>query len=446
MSKLPLDPSASRICIIGAGACGLMAARLFKEEGFTAQVFEATSHIGGTWMYSSDPSATSAMYKSLRCNIPKEIMCYREEPFAENTNSFVEHAQVLKYLQNFAEKHKLHDLIRLNTRVTAVTKQGEAWRIECEPKLMTYADAVVVCNGHYSVPNKWSAPGSDSFVRSGGVISHSQHYKEPHEFTDKRVLVIGSGPSGMDIGYEISHFASHLYISHRQPTALFKDEVRSYITEVPQVERFVGGRDIQLVDNTIIRDIDYVLNCTGYKYDFPFLKPGEAGVSVSRNGHCVKGLMKHLVAKQDVTLAFPGLPWSVIPFPLFQDQIAFLIALYRGKISMRRLRLLHERDRPPAVEDKYYHKFGAKQWEYRRELASLAGREPVSTSEVEVAHDSSSARRRDFTEFREREYRLLGPGPGEWRVFVDGEDVTGCEDPDVSKAQATPSGEFSGRA
>lgn len=441
MSKLPLEPSASRICIIGAGACGLVAARMFKEEGFITQVFEAASHIGGTWVYSPDPTTSSAIYKSLRCNIPKEIMCYRDEPFAKSANSFVEHGQVLKYLENYAEKHKLYDLIRLNSRVTAVTKKGEAWRVEYGPRLSTYADAVVVCNGHYSVPNQWSVPGSDSFVRSGGIITHSQRYKEPHEFSDKRVLVIGSGPSGRDIGYEISQFASHVYISHRELTAIFKDELRSFISEVPKVERFVGGRDIQLVDKTIIRDIDYVLNCTGYKYNFPFLRQGEAGVSVSRNGHCVRGLMKHLIAEQDVTLAFPGLPWSVIPFPLFQDQIAFLIALYRGKITVERLRLLHERDRPPAVEDKYYHKFGAKQWEYRRELASLAGKEPVCTSEVEVAYDSSSARRRDFTEFREREYRLLGPGPGQWRVFVDGEDVTGREDPNVvaatSKAQVT---------
>ncbi|KAI0567360.1 flavin containing monooxygenase FMO-1 [Gracilaria domingensis] len=427
MATLCAELQVSSICVIGAGAAGLAAVRAFRDAGFRVQAFEATSDVGGTWAYSPLSSESSAVYKSLRCNIPSSIMCYTNEPFPKGVSSFPQHTQVLQYLKDFARKYDLYRSISFNTRVTSVMKHGKWWKIQCEPANTLYADAVIVCNGHYRVPNVWSAPGLTDYIQGGGNISHSKVYKEPQSLKDKRVLVIGSGPSGLDIGLEISRYASHVYLSHRQPQQVFKFDVGTSLSEVTEVKEFIGGRDIELRDGKVLRNIDHILCCTGYNYSFPFLHPGVAGVSVSDNGHCVRGLIKHLIAEEDLTISFPGLPWSVIPFPLFEDQIAFLVALYSRKVSISKLQEIHEEDRPPDVEDRYFHKFGLKQWEYRRQLASLAGREPVGCSPVELNHDAATARKSNFSTFRNREYVLLGPGPGEWRVFVNGEDVSGRE-------------------
>ncbi|CAN8073984.1 unnamed protein product [Agarophyton chilense] len=417
----------SRVCVIGAGAAGLAAVRFFRDAGFQVHAFEAASDVGGTWAYSHSPSETSVVYKNLQTNIPSSIMCYTDEPFPSGVSSYPPHQQVLQYLRDFAEKYDLCQHIRFNVKVTSVTKNGKGWKINCEPKGTLRVDAVVVCNGHYRVPNTWSAPGAAAYLQSGGVISHSKQYKDPLSLKGKRVLVIGSGPSGLDIGLEVSRCASHVYLSHRQKPPILSFDTGTSISEVVEVEKFAGGRDIELQDGKVLHNIHHVLCCTGYRYNFPFLSEGEAGVAVNDDGRCVRGLMMHLVAEKDPTLSFPGLPFSVIPFPLFEDQVAFLVALYSGKISFAKLQHIHEQDMPLDDEDIYFHKFGPKQWEYRRQLASLAGRKPVGSSCVEIAHASSAARKSNFKTFREREYKLLGPGPGQWRVFLKGEDISGSE-------------------
>lgn len=426
-----LEPAKSIIGIIGAGPAGLAATRLFLAAGYQIRVFEATAHVGGTWNYSNTPSETSSLYHSLRCNIPKEAMSYTDEPFPADVPCFPNHLQVRKYLNHFADKYQLRPYIRFNTRVVSAAKHEGMWNIQsyCNRRKHTQhlCHALIVCNGHYSVPNQWSAPDAKLFTDAGGIISHSHLYRKPHKFVGKRVLVIGSGPSGLDISLELSRHASHVYMSHREQRCILASCKLSTVTEVAQVKRFVGMRNIELQDGTIISNIDHVITCTGYSFSFPFLKKGVAGVSVSENGFCVKGLLKQLIAKQDSTLVFPGIPVSIIPFPLFEDQIQFVIALYKGEISASKVLYLRENDPIPEVEDRYYHKLGPKQWDYRRELASLGGRKPVCSSIAEIVYDSSEARKRNPSGYRELEYQITGPGPGEWKVFFHGVDITGTE-------------------
>lgn len=71
-------------------------------------------------------------------------------------------------------------------------------------------DAVMICNGHYNEPTTPNFPGQELFR---GRQSHSHQYRSPESYKGQKVLVIGAGPSGLDLALHISAVASHVSIS-----------------------------------------------------------------------------------------------------------------------------------------------------------------------------------------------------------------------------------------
>ena len=68
-------------------------------------------------------------------------------------------------------------------------------------------DFVLVCNGHYTEPNKPKVPGLETFK---GKVLHTHDYKDFRGFEDKKVLVVGIGNSASDVACELSRHASHV--------------------------------------------------------------------------------------------------------------------------------------------------------------------------------------------------------------------------------------------
>lgn len=69
-------------------------------------------------------------------------------------------------------------------------------------------DAVMVCNGHYSDPFVPNLKGSEKFQ---GRQWHSHDYREPSSLTGKKVLLVGAGPSGVDIAAQVLSVAKKVY-------------------------------------------------------------------------------------------------------------------------------------------------------------------------------------------------------------------------------------------
>lgn len=98
--------------------------------------------------------------------------------------------------------------------VTAVERLADAWRVSFEDlttKTSVVAaaryDAVIVCNGHNSMPNMPVIPAMDRYA---GVVIHSHDYRAPERFRDADVLVVGAGPSGIDICWDVAGVASRV--------------------------------------------------------------------------------------------------------------------------------------------------------------------------------------------------------------------------------------------
>ncbi|KAK4526897.1 hypothetical protein GAYE_SCF29G4815 [Galdieria yellowstonensis] len=426
-----------KIAIIGAGAAGLIAAKNLRDIGlFQVEVFEELDSVGGTWIYQEDLSTTgyfqSSMYRDLHTNLPKEIMGFLDFPFDDSfdASSFPSHQVVLNYLVSFCRNFRLYELIRFRCFVRNISKLEENGSIRWDVTIYDSRrqqedkkryDAVVVCNGHYTKPFIPKIPGSDWFSRP---IIHSHFYKTPEPFCKLRVAVLGAGNSGVDISYEIRRVASKVSLCHRK--CAVRKTLSDNLEECPTIEYLDKDGKVYLADKSTLQ-VDVLLLCTGYEYDFPFL---DSSCEVSVQDNVVFPVYRHLIHAKYPTMSFVGLPIRILPFPLFDYQTRYLAAVYRGRCELPSCdKMLAEQQQQISLLEskgckKYYHFFADKQWEYCRELADLADGPTLSCAVQQVYEDAAKFRKKEPEKYRRRKYVIYGKGPKDWRVFENQVDVT----------------------
>ncbi|XP_075062580.1 uncharacterized protein LOC142151135 [Mixophyes fleayi] len=273
-----------RVAVIGAGAAGICSAHNILSRPLTFAppvVFEMTGQVGGTWVYSdtSDAHISSSMYRDLRTNLPKEIMNYPDFPFDPSLPSFLHHSDVLKYLEAYTDHFSVRPHIQFNSRVVSISPVGDvdcghvSWDVTVQywgdERLLTQRfDAVMVCVGHYSHAFIPDIAGIETFQ---GQVLHSHSYRYPEVFSSRSVVLLGSGPSAVDIAMELSPHAQHVTLSHRGPPVQW-----SLPENVSMARPVVRASPETLIcdDGTEIA-ADTLIFCTGYKYSFPFLLPVE---------------------------------------------------------------------------------------------------------------------------------------------------------------------------
>lgn len=201
------------VAVIGAGAGGLSAARHLLADGHEVTLFEQGSHVGGLWVYDND-NGLSVAYASLHINSEPKATAFRDYPFRPGTPLFPSHTEIAAYLNDFADEFDLRRRIRFRTRVSDVSpadsRPGRGWTVTLDNGDAAYFDDIVVASGHQGIPADpgWSAKFSGQYL-------HSHAYREPQAFSDKRVLVVGMGNSGLDIAADLVPFAAKVYSSAR---------------------------------------------------------------------------------------------------------------------------------------------------------------------------------------------------------------------------------------
>lgn len=224
MSLRSPDPSAEldhaaaneRVCVIGAGAAGLAAAKALVDRGIAFDWFEKGSMVGGLWRIDNDNGGAAA-YRTLHLNSSRPLTQYPSYPMPEDWPDYPSHEMMAEYFQRFAEDNGLLDRITFNTEVTRVAplptegSPGDAgWSVTTSDGETRDYRAVLVSNGHHSVPKVPDFPG-----RFDGDTFHAHDYSNADVFTDKRVLVIGVGNSGMDIACDACKVADKVYLATR---------------------------------------------------------------------------------------------------------------------------------------------------------------------------------------------------------------------------------------
>ena len=119
--------------------------------------------------------------------------------------------------------------------------------------------AMMICNGHYSMPSIPDLPGLTLFL---GTAMHSHDYRTPEPFKDKTVAILGAAASGTDIGCELSTVAKQVYLCHNNP--FHPSPLPSNFEQKKGIVEVIGPKQLRLSDGTTLSDVDVILFCTGY--------------------------------------------------------------------------------------------------------------------------------------------------------------------------------------
>jgi putative flavoprotein involved in K+ transport len=176
------------ILVIGAGPAGIASAYFLQQAGLTYEVIDAADEIATTW---------NSLYPSLRLNTTRFFSHLPEKKFPLSYGLFPTAKQYHRYLVDYVREQQLN--ITLGVSVQAIHPEGDGWRVERSDGSFWYK-AVISATGRFKNPWLPDIPGMDDFQ---GELLHAQDYLGAAPFAGKRVMVVGNGPSGVDIATEL---------------------------------------------------------------------------------------------------------------------------------------------------------------------------------------------------------------------------------------------------
>lgn len=410
-----------KIGVIGAGPAGLCAIKQALSFGCDVVAFEQTDKIGGTWNYTDEVEKDkngldvhSSMYEGLFTNIPKEIMGFPDFPFPSQVRSFLTSNDVLKYFHLYADTFNLHKNIKFEHHVLRVRPLlDDKWEFIVknlvDDKIETFFfDSVLVCNG-FSVPFIPKLLGQDVFK---GKQLHSHQYRKSKNYQNENVLVIGGGPSGIDLTVETGKVANRVFWSNHTLES-FGQKVDLNLPESsmekPDVKRFTEN-GAEFVDGSFEK-ISCVLYATGYEYKFPFLSI-DCGLQCYQK--YVKPLYKHCININNPSMGIIGLPYFAVAMPLFDLQIRFCLTfMTQQKFLPSRHDMLDDtkaemKERWLQLKRNKAHFLGMERHgKYYEDLANTAQIEGLKPVLAKIFNHSFTTFFNNFLECRHHNFKIL---------------------------------------
>ncbi len=197
--------------VIGAGAAGLYMLHRLRGLGFSARVFEQGDGVGGTWYWNRYPGA--------RCDVESWDYCYSFSEELEQewdwTERFPTQPELERYFNHVADRFDLRRDIQFDTRVErARFDEGtNRWIIDTSDGATVTASYLVSAAGCLSEVNKPSIRGAETFA---GTQLHTARWPaEGVDVAGKRVGVIGTGSSGVQVIPQVAQTAEHVYVFQR---------------------------------------------------------------------------------------------------------------------------------------------------------------------------------------------------------------------------------------
>lgn len=276
----------------------------------------------------------------------------------DDPRPFPGHEEVLRFLQGFAADSGVVELVRFGHEVVRVEQVAEGrndewvveWRTRDGEASAETFEAVVVCNGKFTEPRLAEFPGRSTWR---GEQIHSHNYRIPEPYKDKIVVIIGNGPSGIDIAKDILHVAKEVHLASRETTKL---EILEGLFQHSPIDHAKEDGKIVFQDGSSIY-ADAIIHCSGYKYLFPFLRMN--GI-VNVEDNCVAPLYQHVFPPALAPwLSFIGVPYRAIAFLLSELQSRWVAKILSGKI------LLPSEEEMMSSVHEYYQRIEAAGWPKR---------------------------------------------------------------------------------
>lgn len=235
------------VAIIGAGIGGLGAAIHLQRAGYTDYaIFERADDIGGTWH--------SNRYPDVAVDIPGIVYQFSFEKHPGWSRTFPKGAEVRGYINMLADKYELRPRIRLNTEVMRRDwdEDNHVWVLTLDDGSTLTARFVITATGAFVEPRVPDIPGLDTFE---GKIIQTQAWDEDVQIAGKRVAVIGTGATAIQVVPQLARTANSLDVYQRRAIWVFAKPdfeiprlVQSAFRRIPFLQTLIRAAAAALVE------------------------------------------------------------------------------------------------------------------------------------------------------------------------------------------------------
>ncbi|MEU6558591.1 flavin-containing monooxygenase [Nocardia nova] len=197
------------VAVIGAGFAGIGAAIRLQDKGIDDFVlFERGTRVGGTWRDNTYPGAA--------CDIPSRLYSYSFAPNPDWSHTYSGSGEILGYIERMVESSGVGPRIRFEHNVTGLdydAGRGE-WTVSLEGREPVRARSVILASGPLANP---SLPGIRGIEDYEGHKIHSARWDHDYDFAGKKVAVVGTGASAVQIVPELVNEAASVKVFQRTP-------------------------------------------------------------------------------------------------------------------------------------------------------------------------------------------------------------------------------------
>ncbi|MGB3501555.1 MAG: NAD(P)/FAD-dependent oxidoreductase [Mesorhizobium sp.] len=202
------------VVVIGAGFGGMYAVYRFRELGYDVTGIDLAGDVGGVWYWNRYPGA--------RCDLMSVDYSYGFSPEIQQewtwSEQFAGQEEILRYANFVADRLDLRRSFQFETRVNSAIwdEQAKLWRVTTDKGETIETPVCIMSTGPLSVPKDPDIPGIDSF--KGTILRAQKWPHHPVDFAGKRVGLIGTGSSGIQIVQEVGRSAGELFVFQRTPS------------------------------------------------------------------------------------------------------------------------------------------------------------------------------------------------------------------------------------
>ncbi|MEV5549574.1 NAD(P)/FAD-dependent oxidoreductase [Streptomyces sp. NPDC052309] len=186
-----LPPADRPVYVIGGGPGGLATAYALRARGVRAVVLERSDHVGASWR---------RHYDRLRLHTTRRLSSLPGLPMPRRFGRWPARDDVVRYLEKYAEHHRLEVVTGVEVSRVERTPDGTGWLLHATGGRRLTGTAVVVATGYNHTPYVPQWPGRDTYT---GEFLHASAYRKPVPYAGRDVLVVGVGNTGAEIAVDL---------------------------------------------------------------------------------------------------------------------------------------------------------------------------------------------------------------------------------------------------
>lgn len=241
--------------IVGAGFSGIGAGILLDRAGLgDYQILEAGSGPGGTWFWNT--------YPGVAVDIPSFSYQFSFEQSADWSRTYAKGHELKAYAEHCVDKYGLRDRIRFGTHVTGAEYDDAAdlWRVQTDSGTIT-ARFLINGSGVLTVPKPPDIEGVADFA---GITMHTARWDSSIDLSGKRVAIIGTGASAVQVIPEIAPIVDHLTVFQRTPIWCFPKLDVPLPAAARWAMRIPGGKALQRLASQAYVELTFPLSAQYY--------------------------------------------------------------------------------------------------------------------------------------------------------------------------------------